>query len=163
MLLLVVFFFVLNALRLVHAVSGTSLTTLLNQLDDTSKCNSQIISSSLHIILQQYLQREKPNLLLLAKIITQSSRPYSVQLPKNANFVNKSPVTMNSTEPLYILQLYCNQHRQQRHTAAIWHPILIYPLETHNSFLVIKLPNIDLYACTSSNCTNSKVIINFCD
>ncbi|MFH4980551.1 hypothetical protein AB6A40_007260 [Gnathostoma spinigerum] len=130
------------------------LTDLLTTVEDTAHCGRVIIESHLHSLLNISLHRYQPQLLLLARIISNSRDPRTFELPANSSitikpsFLRKNNFT--SPKPIFALKLICDDA-----LPPSWTPLLIYPLKySPNSFLLITTSPLTLDACSMSECSS---------
>uniref|UniRef100_A0A915AAT9 G-protein coupled receptors family 3 profile domain-containing protein n=1 Tax=Parascaris univalens TaxID=6257 RepID=A0A915AAT9_PARUN len=137
-----------------HVYKGNNselLSTLLEQLDDTSQCDRVVALSSLHALLGRELNARYSQLLLLARLIAQHPHLHPLQLPSNATLTAEPILRLNSSAPLYTLQLICEPNSE-----PVWIPTLLYPTVSPTSFLTLRLPPFDLDACAFSECQREK-------
>ncbi|VDM48595.1 unnamed protein product [Toxocara canis] len=128
------------------------LSTLLAQLDDTSQCERVVALSNLHRLLERELKVRYSQLLLLARLIAQHPHLHPLPLPPNATLSAEPLLRLNSSAPVYALQLICESHGE-----PVWIPTLLYPTTSPTSFLTLRVPPFDLDACAFSECQNEKV------
>lgn len=91
--------------------------------------------------------------------------------PLNVSEMDNSPITSPPTKPkeaVFGLQLICQEnhpliglsHKYHLHPDAIWTPIAVYYVPIKKSYLMVRLPVIELDLCPMSPCQQSKVSLD---
>ncbi|CAD5207184.1 unnamed protein product [Bursaphelenchus okinawaensis] len=131
------------------------LDNLYRQLDDTTGCNRTLDTPLLRQLLNstiQNMQLQKPVLLWLANVAPRY--PYLLEMkntPLNTT-VTKTPLIRplpGSHAPVHVLHLDCSPEPR-------WVPVSVYGTATLETFVEMRLPELELNACPFSQCYQSK-------
>ncbi|CAD5210521.1 unnamed protein product [Bursaphelenchus xylophilus] len=139
----------------VNPANKDDLDNLYRQLDDTTTCNRTLDTPLLRQLLNstiQNMQIQKPVLQWLANVAPRY--PYLLEMkntPLNTT-VTKTPLIRpvpGSHGPVHVLHLDCAPSPR-------WVPVSVYGTATTETFVEMRLPELELNACPFSQCYQSK-------
>ncbi|KAI6207808.1 hypothetical protein M3Y96_00048000 [Aphelenchoides besseyi] len=135
---------------------GDDLWSLYDELDSIELCNRTLDTPLLRHLLNHSATRLEQQdggsrLLFLAQLIARHTYLATPTMPLNASLTGTPLARPMGKSPLYVLEATCEDSKIR------WTPVAIYPTSVANSFLQLRLPQLEIDACRDlSQCPNSK-------
>uniref|UniRef100_A0AC34QSB2 G-protein coupled receptors family 3 profile domain-containing protein n=2 Tax=Panagrolaimus sp. JU765 TaxID=591449 RepID=A0AC34QSB2_9BILA len=143
---------------------------LLKELEHTEFCNRTLSGKVINKLINDSFAAGKysADVVFVLKVISEVTHIATArENPLNVTEMENSPITpppIKPKEAIFGLQLICQEnhplhvssHKHHLHPDAIWTPIAVYFVPIKKSYLMVRLPVIELDLCPMSPCQQSK-------
>uniref|UniRef100_A0A7E4VVT9 G_PROTEIN_RECEP_F3_4 domain-containing protein n=1 Tax=Panagrellus redivivus TaxID=6233 RepID=A0A7E4VVT9_PANRE len=147
------------------AITTETFEELLMELESTAHCNRTVRGALVHKLINDSMSQNKFDKMTLFLLTILNTAPYIANVKNNPLHVTVTsqppiPTPKKPKEAAFALQLVCkdpSKHQYHLHPHdAVWTPIAVYYTPSPDSYMVVRLPPIDLDVCAFSDCLDSK-------